>query len=401
MTEQRSDDDLKDPGRRHLLAGAGAAGLAGLVGAAALTPAVSAQVQAEPGPQISVARNGVYEMQPLRQETIGVSAVQSRVKSVDIKNLRQTNQENLEHVLRLIDIAQGSPAEWGGERLWGGKQDLISLHEFPIQGWQPWNRSELQRIAYEIPGPEAEAIGERAKRYDCYISWGAYVRDSDWPGHILNLSILTGPSGQVVSKQWKARNALGLFGNSALIGTTVYDVLDRYVEMYGWDAVLPVARTDIGNIALTAVGLEPLLYQCLALKGAELLVMTVTGGSNADSAMQTARQNRLYTIGVGNSVSPGNLGFAEAAGVRGDGSVIVDPSGTPLSRTANHHEDVISSRVPIGDFRRTRRFPEVPIALFLPLLQQYQPRFQPNAFADQLPETYEEAGALVRSRLRD
>jgi len=398
MTDKPKDIDR---GRRDLLAGAGVAGMASVLGGAVLSGSVP--LRAEPGGRdgIAVARNGVYETVPLRQEAISVSVIQSRVKSVDIKNLRRTNRENLAHVLRLIDIAQGSPEEWGGERLWGGKQDFISLHEFPLQGWQPWNRTELQRIAYELPGPESVAIGERARHYGCYISWGAYVKDPDWPGHILNMSILTGPDGGVVSKQWKARNALGLFGDSALIGTTVYDVLDRYVEMYGWDAVLPVARTDIGNIALTAVGLEPLLYQCLALKGAELLVMTVTGGSNADSAMQTARQNRVYTVGVGNSVTMDNLGFAEASGVRGDGSVIVDPAGTALARTANHHEDVISARVPLGDFRRTRRFPEVPIALFLPLLQQYQPRFTPNAFAERLPETYREAGELVRSRLRD
>src|SRR5690606_3049760 len=127
----------------------------------------------------------------------------------------------------------------------------------------------------------------------------------------INMSVIMGPDGNIVSKQWKARNILGLFGEGALIGTTVYDVLDRYVEMYGWDAVLPVARTDIGNIAMTAVGIEPLLYQCLALKGAEILIMTVTGGSNAESARATARANRIYTVGVGNSVSPDNPGFLE------------------------------------------------------------------------------------------
>jgi predicted amidohydrolase len=386
-------NDPVNSSRRALLAGAGAAGMAGVLAGGATA---SAQ---EEGERISVARNGRYETAELRQSAINVTAIQSRVKSVDIRNLRRTNNDNLAHVLKLIDQAQGSAEEWGGERLWGSKQDFLCMHEFPIQGWQPWNRSELQRIAYELPGPESEAIGERAKRYDCYISWGAYVRDPDWPGHILNLSILTGPDGSIVAKQWKARNALGLFGNFALIGTTVYDVLDRYVEMYGWDEVLPVARTDIGNIALTAVGLEPILYQCLALKGAEILVMTVTGGSNAQSAIATARANRIYTVGVGNSVSADNIGFAEAAGVRGDGTVIVDPTGRTLAQTANHHEDFAGTRIPIADFRETRRFPEIPVAILLPVLQQYQPTFQPNGFMERLPETYRDAAELVRERM--
>jgi predicted amidohydrolase len=383
--------------RRELLAGAGALGLAGMMSS---PTTARAQAAPESGKAVAVANRGKYETVPLRQDAINVTAIQSRVRSVDVKNLKPTMQANLDHVLHMIDVAQGSPAEWGGERLWGAKQDLICLHEFPIQGFQPWTRTELNKVAFDLPGPETEALGERAKRYGCYIAFGCYARVEGWPRHVVNMSVIVGPTGGIVAQHWKARNMLGLFGENALIGTTVYDVLDRYVEMYGWDAVLPVARTDIGNIAMTAVGMEPLLYQCLALKGAEILVMSVTGASNADSATSTARYNKIYTVGVCNSVSPGNLGFMETAGATDEGSVIVDPRGTVLARTTSHHEDAATARIPIGDFRKTRRLPEVPIALLRPVLDQYEPVFQPNAFLNELPETYKEAGALVRKRMQ-
>jgi predicted amidohydrolase len=393
--------DRVDNGRRELLVGAGAAGLAGLIaGAGPARAQDAAATGAGAAPTVSVANRGKYATVPLRQESTNVTAIQSRVRSVDVKNLAPTLKANLDHVLGLIDIAQGSAEDWGGERLWGAKQDLICMHEFPIQGFQPWTRSELNRVAFDLPGPETEAIGARAKKYGCYIAFGCYAKEKDWPRHVINMSVIVGPDGNIVAKHWKARNILGLFGESALIGTTVYDVLDRYVEMYGWDAVLPVARTDIGNIAMTAVGMEPLLYQCLALKGAEILVMSVTGGSNAESAPATARYNRIYTVGVGNSVSPDNLGFMESAGGQDEGTVIVDPRGTVLAKTTNHHEDTASTRIPIGDFRKTRRFPEVPMALFRPVLDQYQPLFQPNTFLEALPETYKEAGTLVRKRMQ-
>jgi predicted amidohydrolase len=384
--------------RRELLAGAGALGLASLA-----SPAGTARAQAGAAaarPPVSVANGGKYATVPLRQDAINVTAIQSRVRSVDVKNLKPTLQDNLDHVLHLIDVAQGSPAEWGGERLWGAKQDLICMHEFPIQGFQPWTRTELNKVAFDLPGPETEAIGERARRYGCYIAFGCYARVEGWPRHVINMSVIVGPTGGIVAQHWKARNMLGLFGENALIGTTVYDVLDRYVEMYGWDAVLPVARTDIGNIAMTAVGMEPLLYQCLALKGAEILVMSVTGGSNAETATATARYNKIYTVGVCNSASPGNLGFTEAAGAEDEGTVIIDPRGTVLAKTSNHHEDTASTRIPIADFRKTRRLAEVPIALLRPVLDQYEPVFQPNAFLNELPETYKEAGALVRKRMQ-
>jgi len=385
-------------GRRELLAGAGAAGLAGVMGAAARDAEAGAHGGDDKG--ISAAQSGVYETVPLRQDSINVAAIQSRVRAVDLKNLQRSMQATLDHVVKLINYAQGSPEAWDGERRWGAKQDLICMHEFPVQGFQPWTRSELNQIAFELPGPEVDVIAERAKNFGCYIAFGCYAKDPDWPNHVINMSVVVGPEGNIVSKQWKARNILGLFGAGALIGTTVYDVLDRYVEMYGWDATLPIARTDIGNIAMTAVGIEPMIYQCLALKGAEMLIMTVTGGSNARSAMETARTNRIYTVGVGNSVSPDNIGFTDAAGAKAEGTVIVDPRGMAVGKTSNAHEDIAYARVPIADFRKTRRFREIPAALIVPVLQAYQPAFQPNAFLDQLPETFEEAGEMVRARMR-
>lgn len=392
--------------RRALLTGAAAASLAAVTSQADAaqhstksTGAAHGHAGAHASHGVSVARNGIYETVPLKQDTINVAAIQSQLWSIDLRDKAKTLKRNMDRVLRLIDLAQNSPEEWGGERRWGSKVDLICMHEFPIQGFQPWNRKELQQIAFELPGPETEAIGERAKRYGCYIAFGCYAKEKDWPDHIINMSVLMGPDGQIVSKQWKARNILGLFGDQALVGTTVYDVLDRYVEMYGWDATLPIARTDIGNIAITAVGIEPMLYSCLALKGAELLILSVTGGSNASSAMATARTNRIYTVGVGNAVSPNNLGFPEASGARDEGTVIVDPAGKPLRSTDNHHEDIVTARIPIANFRQTRRFPEVPMALMMPVFAAYEPVFKPNAFMGKLPATYKEAGDLVRSRM--
>lgn len=385
--------------RRDLLTGAGVAGLGALAASRAALAAQNAPAAAGRGKDaISVMKDGVYATVPLRQDAINVSAIQSRLMSVDVRNRDASMQRSLAHVVKLIDYAQGSGAEWGGERLWGAKQDLLCMHEFPIQGFQPWNRAELNKIAFDLPGPESEVIGERAKHYGCYIAFGCYARDRDWPNHVINMSVIVGPDGGIVSKQWKARNILGAFGGIGLIGTTVYDVLDRYVEMYGWDATLPIARTDIGNIAMTAVGMEPMLYQALALKGAEIMILTVTGGSNAEAAIQNARSTRTYCVGVGNSVSPDNPGFTEAVGARDQGTVVADPRGTPLARSANHHEDIVSARVPIADFRKTRVPAEYPMALFLPVFEQYVPSVKPNAFLEELPNDYKEAGELVKRR---
>jgi len=380
------------------LTGAAAASMAALADQAE-AQAVTTGARAPRDGEVKAAQRGKYETVPLKQDFVNVAAIQSRLLTIDTRDKARTLKRNMDRALHLIDLAQNSPEEWGGERRWGSKVDLICMHEFPIQGFQPWTRKELTQIAFELPGPEVATIGERAKRYGCYIAFGCYAKLKDWPDHVINMSVLVGPDGGIVDMQWKARNVLGLFGDQALIGTTVYDVLDRYVEMYGWDRTLPVARTDIGNLCMTAVGAEPMLYTCLGLKGAEILVLSVTGGSNAESAINTARANRLYTVGVGNAVSPDNIGFPEASGTEDGGTVIVDPRGTTLAKTDNHHEDIITARIPIADFRKTRRVQELPKALLLSVLQAYDPVFQPNAFAGALPATYKEAGELVRKRM--
>ena len=388
-----------DHGRRELLAGAGMAGIAGL---AALSGAASAQAAGaddKMSAPVKVAKKGVYETVPLRQEAINVSAIQSRVNAVDVRNLKATMKANLDHVLELIDMAQGSVDAWGGERQWGAKQDLLVMHEFPFQGFQPWSRKDLLKVAIDLPGPETEMIGANAKKDGCYIAFGCYAKEKDWPEHVINMSVIMGPDGSIVSKQWKTRNILGLFGDGALLGTTIYDVLDRYVEMYGLDATIPVARTDIGNITMTAVGAEPLLYTAQAMKGAEIQILTVSGGSNPEAAAATARANGTYCIGVGNSVTPDNIGFAEAAGAQDGGTAIFDPRGKSLAEAANHHEDIVSTRIPIGDFRKTRRMRELPMAVLLPVFQQYEPVFKPNAFLQYLPTDYKDSGAYIKRRM--
>lgn len=382
--------------RRDVLSGAGT----GALGLAAMAGAQSAQ--AEEFPELPVMKDGVYPTKPLRQDNIRVSAIQTVTKSVDVKNLKVTMKENLDHLLRMIDVAQSMPEEWGPTRRWGAKQDLLCFHEFPLQGFQPWNRKEMNQVAIDLPGPESEAIGERAKRYGCYITFGCYSRDEDWPDHVFNMSVIVGPTGEIIAKQIKLKNEMGMeaaFGAPiGLMSTTIYDVLDRYVEMYGWDAVIPVARTDIGNITMTSAGRNVLLDQVLAMKGCEILILSVTGGSNRARVESSARSLSLYSVGITNSVSFDNPGWMETAGAVEGGSVICGPSGK-LAATRSHHQDIATATIPMAEYRRTRRPPEIPIEMYLPVLQQYQPKFKKNAFLEYLPEDYFDSGQFFYKRM--
>ena len=162
------------------------------------------------------------------------------------------------------------------------------------------------RIAIEVPGSETEAIGKKCKDYGCYIVFGTYAKDPDWPDHILHLMVLIGPDGDVVAKHWKQRNVRGLFPGSEQYTSAIYDVYDRFIEMYGQDAVIPVTKTAIGNIAMSAVQFEPELFRCMAFKGAEIICRVATGGFEYEDMRLTSYHNSLYTLIANNSVNTGN-----------------------------------------------------------------------------------------------
>ncbi|MCU0759818.1 MAG: hypothetical protein MUF07_11580 [Steroidobacteraceae bacterium] len=361
-------------GRRELL---GAATL----GAAAATLGAGAPVaQAAADPKVSVHAKGKYEQVPLRKDVLRVTAVQSNMRSVrDTKNPAKEMKANVEHMLELVDAANGFP----------GPQDLVCFHEQPIMGWQPWTLEEALRVAIEIPGPETEALGRKAKQHGCYITFGTYARDKDWPGHLLLNGVLIAPDGTVAANHWKTNNSRGFKPGWDIFTTSIYDVLDRYREMYGEDAVLPIARTDIGNISCSITPGQPDVMRAHAMKGLEIRLSSSSGGYNLEDAAMISLHNRLWTVVCNQSLSPEQPGFPEFSG-SGD-TAIFGPNGRIVARARSFNEEFVSTVIPIGEFRRTRSIPDVPIEMLMPVYSKYVPRNGPNSQLDYVPKTSEEA----------
>ena len=325
---------------------------------------------------ITMSRDGNYEKVELAKSVIRLSVVQSRIRGVDINRIKSTRRDNLNHMLELIDAANN----------WGGKKDLLLFHEFPITGYSnQWNRQELLKVAIEIPGEETEAIGKKAREYGCYIVFGSYAKDPAWSNHILSITTIIAPDGTVVDKHWKARNIKGVFGPGfELFTTTIYDVLDEYVDMYGWDAVLPVTRTPIGNIATSSVQREPELFRALAMKGAEIILRTATGGFNPLDVRATSFYNGVYTAIVNNAVSPDNPGFLPDSG--SGGTAIYAPDGELIERANSVHESSVTATIPIAEFRARHYPPSVHMELYRPVFDRYINRYPPNLFSSYQPQ---------------
>ncbi len=356
--------------RRRVLV-AGALGAAAALGGA---PAGAAAAAGGTSAMVSVPADGDYAKVALRKDSIRVTAVQSFMRAV--RNTRRPGPEmkaNVEHMCELIDAANG----------FAGPQDLVCFHEQPIMGWYPWPREEALRVAIDVPGPETEMLGKKAKEHGCYVSFGTYARDPAWPGHLLLNGILISPEGKVVANHWKTNNGRGFRPGWDLFTTSIYDVLDPYREMYGEDAVLPIARTDIGNINCSVTPGQPDVIRAMAMKGLELRLSSSSGGYNSNEAALMSQHNQLWSVVCNQSISPEHKGFPEYSGA--GGTAIFPPRGE-ASSAKSLHEEFVTATIPMASFRASRSIPTgYPVEMLLPVLQGYVPRYGPNGQADYIP----------------
>lgn len=372
--------------RRNLLTGA-----AGLAGGLALPGGAGGQTArtAPPTAGVTMQADGGYATAPLAKDAWTLGVVQSRVLAVDAANPARGRRANVQHMCDLIDYASG----------FSGKKDLLFFHEFPVTGYNyKWTLAEARRAAIELPGEETEALAKKARQYGTWLVFGSYVRDPDWPESLLSITSIMDDRGTIVDRHWKARNIKGVFFGFELFTTTVYDVLDRYLEMYGPDRVVPVARTPLGNIATSQVQREPELFRAMAMKGAEVILRTATGGFTPADIQATSMYNGVYTAVANNAASPNNGLYFEDAG--GGGSAIYDPQGELVASAPTAWETLVTHRIPIRDFRARHRQPVVHTELVMPVYEAYRSKFPPGLFTRYQPKSLDDAGKYVADKSR-
>jgi hypothetical protein len=175
-------------------------------------------------------------------------------------------------------------------------------------------------------------------------------------------------------------------------------VLDRYVEMYGADAVVPVTRTPLGNLCTSSIQREPEYFRAMAMKGAEVILRTATGGFTPADIQATSMYNQVYTAIANNSASPNNGLYFEDAG--GGGSAIYDPSGEMIEKAETAFETLVTARIPIKDFRARHRQPIVHTELVMPVYDAYRSKYPPSLFSAYQPKDINDSGRYLKDKSR-
>ncbi len=372
--------------RRSFLSGAAGLAALGAVGPALMGASGNTFAAMGKGPDtLSLHDDGTYDTVELAKPAWTIGLMQTPVHTFEVSAVKAGMQRNLKYIAEAIDKA-----------CYYATPDLLFFHEFPLTGWRKWTRAESQKMCIEIPGPETEVIAAKAREHNVWIVFGAYVRDPDWPGHVLSITTIMDNKGNIVDKHWKARNVKGLFPGFELFTTTIHDVLDQYVEMYGRDAVIPVTRTPLGNIATSSTQREPEIFRAMAIKGAEVILRTATGGFEPIDMQATSLYNGVYTAVVNNSISPDNGPFFDDPG--SGGTALYGPDGKMLSEASSKHEQVVLSRVDIGALRARKRQPSIHTSLYRDVYDSYHERYSPNLFSSYQPTSLEDAGRYLKDK---
>lgn len=152
----------------------------------------------------------------------------------------------------------------------------------------------LQRLAIRYPGPEMELLQDFALKHKIFIAGSTFEIDDRLPGHVFNSAFILDDTGNLIHRYRKIQCA-DVWGS--LPDTTPSSVYDRYLDIFGYDFLFPVADTRIGRLA-TMVCFDqahPEIARMLTKYGAEVILHPTSEGHGSQrSGWDAARMTRAF-----------------------------------------------------------------------------------------------------------
>jgi predicted amidohydrolase len=241
---------------------------------------------------------------------------------------------------------------------------LVAISEGGIGGWCLGGGEEHLRIyrdvVPEIPGKETEFLGAICKKLDIYLVAQMIAKDPGlMPDKVFNIAFIINPQGEVIHKHYKT----AFYQREPNVAPS--DIWNHYLDLYGddplrlFEAIYPVAKTEIGNIGtlICAEGSFPEAARGLALNGAEIIWRTQYPEPWMGNDMAEI-QNRSHAVFNTCYVLAPNIGSIRFPG--GDKkqscgkSQIIDYRGTITSQYLGPGESLVSAIVNIDGLRDFR-----------------------------------------------
>lgn len=250
---------------------------------------------------------------------------------------------------------------------------LVALSEAALGGWHmaggEAHIKAYYELAVEIPGEETEFLGSLCREMGFYLIGCIEAKDDElMKERIFNVAFIIDPSGKIIHKHYKTA-FFPLEPNTA-----PSDIWDIYLEKYGddpvklFEALYPVARTEIGNIGtiICAEGNFPEAARGLALNGAEIIWRAQNPEPFIGNHMVEVQNrshaifNTCYVISpifgdmYGTGLVAGNGAMPQEHRISTGRSQIIDYRGNVLSETLGTGESYVSAIINIDGLRDFR-----------------------------------------------
>lgn len=196
-------------------------------------------------------------------------------------------------------------------------------------------------------------LGEVAVNTNVFLSGNTYELDPHFPGLYFQCSFIIDPTGKLILRYRRL---------NSMYAPTPHDVWDKYLSVYGYDAVFPVVDTELGRLACIASEeiLYPEIARCLMMRGAEVFLHSSSEtGSNMLTQKNVAKlarsiENMAYVVSA-NSAGIANTDIPTAST---DGaSKIVNYDGIVLAEAGYGESMVANATLDLDALRASRNRP--------------------------------------------
>lgn len=277
-------------------------------------------------------------------------ALQTRLETInglpDVISARELMHRTLDRIGAEVSAA----AAWIGRDL-----RLVVLPEYFLTGYAMGDPIEqwTEKAAINTDGPEYERLGEIARTHNLFLAGNAFERDENFPGMNFQCCFIVGPEGKVILRYRRL---------NSMYTPTPHDVWDRYLDIYGYEGVFPVVKTEIGVLA--PIASEEILYpeiaRAFAMRGAEVFFHPTSQTNEhaiaAKDVCTVARaiENMAYVV----SANTGGIhGTPIPCDSTNGGSKIVDHRGLVISRSGFGETMTCSAEIDLNALRRFRTRP--------------------------------------------
>ena len=264
-------------------------------------------------------------------------ALALQVRTVSIGHLPDRSSARALLAANIARLAAATAASVAFVRHYDGSDvRLVVLPEYCLTGAPAGNalRDWRDRAALEADGPEYRALGQVASANGIFLAGNAYEADPNFPDLYFQTSFILDPAGALILRY---RRLISLYSPSP------YDVWERYLDLYGEDAIFPVADTAIGRLA--AIASEEILYpeiaRCHAMRGAEVFVHSTSEmGSPHATAKDIGKRARAAE----------NLAYVVSANASGvDNTALPSRSTTGMAKIVDYEGKILAAASPGGD----------------------------------------------------